>query len=382
MNVLLKRSLLASLLLSPVLLLAQDKKAANDKLTFSNGNELDGKLLRGDGGGVVFHIDMAGDLTIPWSKIKELHSDANFVVIPKGAVKYKAAGTGPISVAVGKLTIAARGADTTMPTGDLAFVIDETTYDKEVAHGGGFFHGWNGTVTGGATLVRSTQTATTLTAGVALVRAIPTVPYLPARNRTTLNIVESYGKQTSPVIPPSTPAAPDVVVQTSIFHADLERDEYVSSRFFALVNTSFDHNYSQGLSLQQVYGGGIGWTPIKSGKQQLDLKSDVHYEKQEFAPATPTAQPAPAVNIIGLTVSEAYLRHLPKHVEFTESGTYLPAFNQTQAYSANITAALAMPVYKRLSAVISTTDNYLNDPAPYYKKNSYQFVTGITYSLH
>jgi hypothetical protein len=29
----------------------------------------------------------------------------------------------------------------------------------------------------------------------------------------------------------------------------------------------------------------------------------------------------------------------------------------------------------------STTDNFLNDPVPTFKKNSYQFVTGVTYSL-
>lgn len=374
------RALLAPLLLSSALLSsAQGPKP--DTLVFTNGNALDGKLVRGDGGGVVFHSDMAGDLTVPFGKIKELHSDSDFVVIKKGSVKYAATATGTIAVADGKLIVTVNGVETAMPTGELAFLIDRSTYDKELRHGG-FFHGWNGTVTGGATLVRSTQTATTLTAAVALVRAIPTVPYLPARNRTTLNLAESYGKQTSPVIPPTVPASSDVVVQTSIFHADAERDEYFSSRFYALGNVSFDHNYSQGLSLQQVYGGGIGWTPIKTGRQQLDVKGDVHYEKQEFLPATPTAQPAPAVNIVGTTVSETYLRHLPRKVEFTESGTYLPAWNETSAYSANITAALSMPVFKRLSATVSTTDNYLNDPAPYYKRNSFQFVTGITYTLH
>lgn len=372
----------ALLLVASPAIHAEDKKPAPDTLVFTNGNALDGKLVRGDSGGVVFHSDMAGDLTVPFGKIKELHASSDFVVIKKGAVKYAATTTGPISVSGGNLLVTVDGAKTTIPASDLAYLIDKSTYDKELAHGGGFLHGWNGTVTGGATLVRSTQTATTLTAGIALVRAVPTVPYLPARNRTAFNLTESYGKQTSPVIPPSTPAAPDVVVQTSIFHADLERDQYFHPRLFALANTSFDHNYSQGLSLQQVYGGGVGWTAIKSSRQQLDLKADIHYEKQEFLPATPTAQPAPAVNLVGTTISEAYLRHLPRKLEFTESGTYLPAFNNSNAYSANITAALAMPVYKRLSAVISTTDNYLNDPAPFYKKNSYQFVTGITYNLH
>ena len=40
-----------------------------------------------------------------------------------------------------------------------------------------------------------------------------------------------------------------------------------------------------------------------------------------------------------------------------------------------------MPLFRRLGLQMSTTDNYLNNPAPGYKKNSYQFMTGITYSI-
>ena len=40
-----------------------------------------------------------------------------------------------------------------------------------------------------------------------------------------------------------------------------------------------------------------------------------------------------------------------------------------------------MPLFKRLSASVSMTDNYLNNPAPFFLKNSYQFVTGVTYTL-
>jgi len=75
------------------------------------------------------------------------------------------------------------------------------------------------------------------------------------------------------------------VTVTSIFHTDAERDEYFSPKFFALAQTAFDHNYAQGLNLQQVYGGGIGWTAIKSGRQELDLKGTVQYEKQVFQDA-------------------------------------------------------------------------------------------------
>jgi hypothetical protein len=59
----------------------------------------------------------------------------------------------------------------------------------------------------------------------------------------------------------------------------------------------------------------------------------------------------------------------------------LPAWNNTKAYSANGSVGLAMPVFRRLSLVLASTDNFLNDPAAGYKKNSFQFVTAAAYSL-
>ena len=40
-----------------------------------------------------------------------------------------------------------------------------------------------------------------------------------------------------------------------------------------------------------------------------------------------------------------------------------------------------MPVYKRLSFTVGTIDTFLNDPPPGFKKNSFQFTTGVTYAL-
>ena len=209
---------------------------------------------------------------------------------------------------------------------------------------------------------------------------------MPPRDRTTFNIVETYGKNTSPgAIPQTTPPTPSVTTLSSIFHSDAERDEYLSPRFYALGDLSFDHNYAQGLQLQQVYGGGIGWTPVKNAKQQLDLKVDLHYETQKFI-TNPVngavVATVPSMNLIGSTIFEGYRRNLPHKLLFTQTANILPAFNQTSAYSVNVNAALALPVFKRLSANISTTDNFLNDPSPGYNKNSFQFTTGVTYAIH
>ena len=40
-----------------------------------------------------------------------------------------------------------------------------------------------------------------------------------------------------------------------------------------------------------------------------------------------------------------------------------------------------MPFYKRLNLTAGTIDTFLNDPPPGFKKNSFQFSTGVTYTL-
>ena len=352
-------------------------KPAPDVIVFTNGDQLSGTLERGVGNSVVFKSDMAGEITVTLDKVKELHSSGSFAVLRKDVpISRKTITPGTLIYTDGKLTLATPlEAPEVIPSAQIAYIIDQPTYDRELEKKPGPWYGWNGAINGGATIVRATDYGETFTAGIALVRAIPAVPYLPARNRTSFDLQETYGKLTSPVIPQTTPPSPDAVTLTSIFHSDAERDEYFSPKFFALAQTAFDHNFSQGLQLQQVYGGGIGWTAIKNGKQELDLKATLQYEKQVFQ--TPSSN----VDLIGSTLSEIYHRNLPHKLVFTESASVLPAWNDASAYSANGSVGLALPVFKRLSLTVTTTDNFLNDPAIGYNKNSFQFVTAIAYSL-
>jgi hypothetical protein len=371
-------------LATPLVVSLAQKPAANpvpkpppDVIVFTNGDQLTGSLERAGGDSVVFKSDMAGEITVPFDKIKELRSSGRFAVLRKDRpVTQKPVTSGTLAYGDRTLTVnPAPGVPETVPTAQIGYIIDQATYERELEKRPGLLYGWNGAINGGATIVRSTDYGETFTAGIALVRALPTVPWLPARNRTTFDLQETYGKLTSPVIPQTAPPSAAAVTVTSIFHTDAERDEYFSPRFFVLAQTAFDHNYAQGLNLQQVYGGGVGWTAIKSGRQELDLKGTIQYEKQVFQTA------ASNQNLIGSTLSEAYHRNLPRKLLFTESLAVLPAWNNTKAYSANGSVGLAMPVFRRLSLVLASTDNFLNDPAAGYKKNSFQFVTAAAYSL-
>jgi hypothetical protein len=269
--------------------------------------------------------------------------------------------------------IKVRGANapaTPVPVKDAVFVVDATTLDNQINHHPGFFTGWNGAATAGATLVQATQNQYTVSGGIGLVRTVPSVSWLDPRNRTQADFTGSYGKITQPG---STP------VKSSIYHLDAERDQYMSARIFGLVQVAFDHNFAQDLQLQQIYGGGLGWTMFSTPKQEADLKATVQYEKQKFITGTAgTSQ-----NLIGSTFSLTYIAKLDLF-SFTQNLAYIPAYNTPRAYSADETDTLAFPVYKNFGFSVGTIDSYLNNPpatVPPTKRNSFQFTMGLTYAI-
>jgi hypothetical protein len=86
-------------------------------------------------------------------------------------------------------------------------------------------------------------------------------------------------------------------------------------------------------------------------------------------------------SLVGSTFGEIYTRKFAHGIVFNEQISATPAWNNTAAYSATGTASLTLPVHKRFSLAITSLDTFLNDPPPAFKKNSFQFTTGLTYAL-
>ena len=400
------RFLTLLLLLAPALALAAPTaKTAKpaDTLTFENGDTLTGKLEREVDGTVYFQSNELGELSIPWAKIKALHTGGGYVVLEnKPGVRLRHyvadAADDTHSVEHGHLRInkkkkpaslAARHAfagESVAPAHqpiaakNAPYILDRATFDRQVRQEPNIFEGWNGTATAGVTLVQGTDNQYSYTSAIALVRTVPTVAWLATRNRTTVDFSSSYGEITQPAYTSAGTFFPATYTKTSIFHADAERDQYVASRVYALAQTSFDHNYSQGLDLQQIYGGGMGVTAIKRSTQQLDLKATLQYEQQAFiTTASGTNQ-----DLVGSTLSGTYAAKLKRGLVFNAQLAYIPAFNVARDYSANETSTLTIPFYKRVALTLGTIDSYLNDPLPAEppnNRNSFQFTSGVTYTI-
>lgn len=344
-----------------------------DSLTLSDGEKLTGKFVRSSGGSVSFHSDAVGDVTVPWGKVKEMTVSGRFAVIPKGFLFRRGEKDGA-KVPVGTLSVADSKIQVTPMPGqpaqtiatDMAgYVVSESEFEA-AQKTMNFFQDWTGALTGGASLIEATQKSETFTGAVHLVRAVPTQNWLSARNKTLINFTTSYGK----IEQPNTPE-----IKTDLLHFDAERDEYFSPRGYFLAQAAFDHNYSQGLNLQQTYSGGAGWSVIKADVQTLDVKATASYIRQDF-----TAKESNK-SLVGSIFNETYHRKLPAGMVFDEQITFVPAWNVTSAYSANGSAAVTMALYKRLNFTVGVVDAFLNDPPPGFKKNSFTATAGLTYAL-
>jgi len=355
-----------------------------DILILSNGDTLHGKLVNEVAGKVTFHTDSLGDVSVTWDKIKELHAAGAFALLDKNVKrgrKRRAAQvpTGPVDVADAAVTVHDANAPATVPVKDAQYIIDESTFDKQLNREPSFFTGWNGAATAGATLVQATQNQYTVSGALGLMRIVPTVSWLNPSNRTSADFSGSYGKITQPAYILAGSTVAPIVTKSAVFHFDAERDEYVSSRFFLLAQTAFDHNFAQDLQLQQIYGGGPGWTVLSTPRHQADLKATMQYEKQQFI----TGSSGTTQDLVGSTFAADYLLKL-KLFSFAQGLEFIPAYNIPRDYSANETNTVAFPAFKSLAFSLGTIDSYLNGPptsVPPTKRNSFQFTMGLTYAI-
>jgi hypothetical protein len=245
-------------------------------------------------------------------------------------------------------------------------VIQEPDFNKAMTYRPNVFEGWKGTASLGISLVEATQKSETYTSSINLSRLLPAENWLEPNNRTTLTFASTYGSLSQPGA---------ATVKTSILHADAERDQYFTPNVFVLANAGFDHDFSQGLDLQQSYGGGLGWTVLKTANETFDLKGELDYVDQQFQASSQNQK------LLGSIFSEGFSRGFAHKIQLHEQLSINPAWTNLRAYSASGTVSLTMPVFKRIGVTLGSSDTFLNDPSPGFRKNSFQFTTSLSYTV-
>ncbi len=341
------------------LLSAQTAKPEPDVLELVDGEKLLGHFEQSNGASIKFKSDALGEVTVDWSKVRELHTSQKFAVLPKDLKLKKNADVskipqGNIAAADQKITVTpSTGPVQTIAVADADHVIEQTSFENAVNRTPSFFTDWGGGVTAGASLVQARRKAGPSPGPSIWCRQCPT----------RIGSAEGIELRSTSAFPTglwSSPRRP--LVKTEIYHGDIQRDEYLSNSLFAFVQGSFDHNFSQGLNLQQTYGGGLGWSVIKRPNESLDLKAGVTYVRQEFYTASA------GQSLAGSTFEEDFTRGLRRGIKFSEQLIIAPAWTNTNALTATGSTTFTVPVYKRTNFSLGTINNYLHDPPPGLKR--------------
>jgi len=182
--------------------------------------------------------------------------------------------------------------------------VDSATLDKQLHHEPGFFTGWNGAATAGAT---GGERDAGSVCGIGKHRAGQgdpdggvaghAKPHLGGFQRIVRQDYAACVYEREGVFTPAS------VTKSSISHFDAERDEIFPAILFSGTN-GLRSQLRQDLNLQQILrAAGLGLDPaLKTPKQEADLKATAQYEKQDFITGASSANQ----NLIGSTFSASY----------------------------------------------------------------------------
>lgn len=352
--------------------LSGQTKPAQDVLVFVDGEKLIGELKSATDSKVVFKSDMGFEVTVPWAKIQELHSQNKFAAIHKDLIlrnedESAKVPQGTLEMANQKLevTTAAAAAPRIIPVNEVSNVVPEQAFEHAM-HKQGLLEGWTGQVAFGTSITEATVSNQAVTSSVELSRADPSENWLRVRNRTTFTFNSAYGKTTQSGVPDT---------KISLFHSDLVHDYYLKPRWFVFAGASFDHNYSQGLDLLQAYSGGLGAVIIKTERTDMDARAGIGFLQQRYS------DPALNRNLVGSRFGETFSHRFAHGVVLYEQAGIRPSWNETRNFFGDFLLSLNAPVYRRLGVSVSSFDSYVNNPPPSFRKNSFQVTLGVTYAF-
>lgn len=351
--------------------LGAQTKPGPDTITFVDGENLVGALQSATGLTVTFKSDMGFVVTVPWARIKELRSGNKFAAIPK-ELPFKTDADAE-KVPQGTLTMTSQNLVVTpakegsapqeMGVDKISTLVSQPSFDRAMVHQG-FFQGWGGLASAGFGITSATVSSRTINSSINFTRSDPSESWMETRNRTNLSFNSYYSYVTQADTSPS---------KISKFTGDLVHDHFLTPSWFAFAGASYEHNYSQGLNLLQAYGGGIGRTLIKTRKTQLDVRAGLGFMRQAYTDGS--------VNLVGSRFAENYSHTFAKGITVFEQGGVRPAWNNMKYFFGGFTLGVNVPVYRRLGFNLSSYENYVNNPPPYFKRNAFQLTVGASYTL-
>ena len=336
--------------LIPFLLLSFPALAA-DQVVLTNGDVITGAIVKKDGDKLTIKSQFMGEVTMPWSAVKSIRSDAELsVVLPSGeTVK------GKISTAGDQMQIAAGPETKTAPLAGVSAVRDSAeqyTFDRLVHPG--ILQLWYGNFDLGLALAngnaRSDSLTTAFTGGRRTRQGVITVYFNQIHSTARVNDINS--------------------TIASAVRGGWKYDRSVSSRMFLTGFNDYEHDRFQNLDIRFVGGGGAGVKLVKAENLHLDVDAGVDYQRENFMNGFDR-------NSAEANFGDNLLYRMLKGTSLTQSMRVFTNLTDTGAYRMNFDLGTTTALKKWLGWHITASDRFLSNPVQGRQRNDLLLSTGF-----
>jgi len=332
-----------------------------DVVTLKNGDKVTGTLETIKGGNLTLKTDNLGEVTIPVAQV------ATFVVAKPVAVAIKGQsplkGTFQIDTS-GRWQVTTNGKTQTLTPADVLLIMPEDTYGTLYEATLKPWDAWKGNASLGYSIQSGNQRTNTLTTVISAHRERPETPTFERHWRTNFGFTTllSHAQEDGTTITSRT------------LSANLREDFLLTSDNFLFIVGQANHVSTQGLYLQQTYGGGYGRDVIKNSRTTFSIAAAPTFVQEKFFNGllTKTAQ-----ILIGETLGVQFT----KRVRLDHNLNFYPDVVHGGQYRFDTTTSLACKLTNRFSLNATAIDLYLSNPPAGNKKDNITFSLGIGYAF-
>jgi putative salt-induced outer membrane protein YdiY len=328
---------------------------AADQVVLTNGDVITGAIVKKDGGKLTIKSEFLGEVTMPWSAVKSIRSDADLsVVLPSGeTVKGKISSSGDqLQVVAGAQTKAAP------LTGVAAVRNDAEQHNFERMQHPGILELWNGNFDIGFALTTGNAHNETLNTAFAASRA------------TRTDKIAVYFNQIY-----STARVNDVNSTTaSAVRGGWKYNRNVSSRMFLTGFDDYEHDGFQNLTFRLVAGGGAGVRALKTEHAQLDFDAGIDYQRENFTNGL-------LRNSAEANFGDNLRFQVSKGTSITQSMRVFTNLSDLGVYRMNFDIGINTLIKKWLGWRVAASDRFISNPVQGNQRNDLMLSTGFRLSF-
>lgn len=349
-----KRTFISAMLIA--LLLGNTLSVFADQIILKNGDRFTGKILKKDGDKIIIETESAGTITVLWSAVEKVTSDAPLnleltdgqtikgtVATVEDKVEVETTDAGKVTVEKEKITVARNEAEQTKFITERDRMLNPSFGDL-----------WTGSADVGLSLTTGNSKTRAFTAGIKAAR------------ETVKDKISVYANA---VQASNTTTGVSVTTAKALWFGG-RYDYNINKKTFVFGSADFEIDSPQLLDLRMVFGGGFGYRAIRNERTQLDVFGGGAYNREYYKTGLRR-------NSAELMFGNELKHKLNTRMNLSQRFVVYPNVSDFGRFRAQFDASLLTDINSWLGWHITVADRFNSDPVIGAQKNDMFLSTGL-----